>query len=58
MIKKIGLIGVGAIAAVTLLGFAANTVLLKLLPAVFSGDFTGMLDPALLLRCEDRHAFF
>ena len=52
MIKKIGLIGVGAIAAVTLLGFAANTVLLKLLPAVFSGDFTGMLDPALLLRWD------
>ncbi len=52
MIKKIGRIGAGAFLSAVILGFGANTAILKLIPALASGDYTGMLDLRLLLRAD------
>ena len=52
MLKKVGLILAGALASIIALGFAANTVVQKLMPALVTGDYTGLFDPGLLLRID------
>lgn len=52
MLKKVGLILAGALASVVVLGFAANTAVQKLVPAMVSGDYTGLFEPGLLLRMD------
>lgn len=52
MLKKVGLILAGALASVVVLGFAANTAVQKLVPAMASGDYTGLFELGLLLRMD------
>ncbi len=52
MIKKIGGIAAGGLISVAVLGFAVNTAILRVLPALFTGEFSGIFDPLLLLRWD------